>query len=75
MYVHPSTCFSFVFSAIKTLGEAGIEETTSEWVQKIKALQDEKKKAEKRVIHLIGSEKFYDVMFFILTPTLLSTVS
>ena len=34
-------------STIKTLGEAGIEGTTSEWVKKIKPLQDEKEKAEK----------------------------
>ena len=39
-------------SAIKTLGEAGVEETTSEWVQKMKTLQDEKEKAEKRA-HLL----------------------
>ena len=38
------------YSATKTLGDVDDHESTAAWVQKLKAIQDEKEKAERRVI-------------------------
>ena len=47
-------------SGMKTLGEPEEEETASDWVQKLRVLQEEKEKADKRVTHVYMGISLYE---------------
>ena len=53
-------------SGMKTLGEPDDEETASDWVQKLRVLQEEKEKADKRVIRVYTWVLVYTSFFYCL---------